>query len=141
MTSNFEIHVQHRQGQLLTKPEAEFFIVNGDRDHLLHVIYNLVDNANKYSPDIPKILVRTEQGKSGWIRILVSDKGQGIPADLLSRIFNPYTRAGKLSNDRVKGFGLGLAYVQKVVELHGGSITVESHENEGSCFTVQLPLP
>ena len=83
----------------------------------------------------------TESGKPGWIRVLVSDKGQGIPPDRINQIFKPYTRASELSNAEVKGFGLGLAYVQKVVELHGGTITVESLENKGSCFTVQLPLP
>ncbi|MBT3750348.1 MAG: HAMP domain-containing histidine kinase [Bacteroidetes bacterium] len=141
VVSNFDIHVQHRHGELITETEAEPSIVIGDRDHLLHVIYNLVDNANKYSPNIPHILVRTESGKPGWIRVLVSDKGQGIPPDRINQIFNPYTRASELSNAEVKGFGLGLAYVQKVVELHGGTITVESLENKGSCFTVQLPLP
>ncbi len=141
VVSNFEIHVHHRQGSLITELMASSYVVRGDHDHLLHVIYNLVDNANKYSPGIPHITVQTELGDKGWIKIIVTDEGQGIPADRLTRIFKPFTRASELENAHVKGFGLGLAYVQKVVELHGGSITIESYENKGSSFTVQLPLP
>jgi len=139
--SNFEIHVHHRQGNLITELKAKSYVINGDRDHIMQVVYNLVDNANKYSLKIPNIKVRTDSDNSGWVKILVSDKGQGIPADRLVRIFKPFARSTELENAEVKGFGLGLAYVMKVVELHGGSITVESRENEGSCFTVNLPLP
>jgi PAS domain S-box-containing protein len=103
---------------------------------------NLLSNAVKYSPDGGDITVTLgrEQGDTGaWATIAVNDSGIGIPAADLSRIFERFHRAANAAG-QIHGTGLGLASVQRIVEQHGGSITVTSAEGEGSTFTLRLPL-
>src|SRR5207244_10432280 len=100
--------------------------VHADADRLRQILTNLVGNAVKYSPAGGQVLVAARPGADGWIELSVSDQGLGIPAGELDRIFDPYQRVNAVATRRIKGTGLGLYIVRHLVELHGGTIRVES---------------
>lgn len=135
---NIAIQVEIRDGSINTAFQAKEPIVKADKMHLSNVIYNLLDNANKYSPRRPQILVSTSETESG-ILLRVKDNGIGINKVNQKKIFEKLYRVPTGDVHNVKGFGLGLSYVKFVVEKHGGSISVESEVNKGSVFTVFLP--
>ncbi len=114
------------------------FSYRGDRLHLTSVVYNLLDNALKYSPIRPDIAIGLAQD-AGQLTLQVRDRGIGIPAAYRDKIFEKFFRvpAGDVHN--VKGHGLGLSYVAGVVSQHGGRIEVDSEVGAGACFTVILP--
>lgn len=112
--------------------------VLGDRVHLGNVFRNLLDNALKYSRNIPEIRIRVEERRNDVV-IAVQDNGVGILSSECSLIFEKFQRAGGGDLHEQKGFGLGLAYVKNMVELHKGCIRVHSEINRGSCFEVFLP--
>jgi two-component system, OmpR family, phosphate regulon sensor histidine kinase PhoR len=109
-----------------------------DRTHFTNAIHNLVDNAIKYSYDSVRIAIRCT-GEDGWLRISVSDNGIGIPKAYQHSIFEQFFRVPQGDLHNVKGFGLGLAYVKKIVEKHGGRISVKSEPKHGSEFTIAIP--
>lgn len=102
-------------------------------------ISNLVTNAIKYSPEGCPIRIRADQ-EEGFIRLSVYDKGSGISAEELPRIFDRFYRARQARQSQISGTGLGLAIAKEIFEMHGGSIRVESQPNQGTTFTVWLPL-
>jgi two-component system phosphate regulon sensor histidine kinase PhoR len=106
--------------------------------HFSNLIYNLLDNANKYSPRKPQIHISTSDIENG-ILIRVKDNGIGISKIKQKKIFEKLYRVPTGDVHNVKGFGLGLSYVKFVVEKHGGTIAVESEVNKGSIFTVFMP--
>ena len=112
-------------------------IVIVDEFHIRNVIDNLVDNAMKYSPDVAHITIETKNDKEG-IQISVIDKGIGMSMEVQKHIYDKFYRrpTGNLHN--VKGFGIGLYYVKKIIDAHGGKIKVESELNKGSKFIVFL---
>lgn len=114
------------------------FSLRGDRLHLVSVLYNLLENALKYSPLAPKITVSLTHSDR-QLSLQVRDQGQGIPAVYLDRIFEKFFRVPSGDVHNVKGHGLGLNYVAGVVRLHEGRVLVESEEGVGSSFTVLLP--
>jgi two-component system, OmpR family, phosphate regulon sensor histidine kinase PhoR len=111
--------------------------VRGDRAHLSSVISNLLDNALKYSKDAPVITVRVWR-EDGMVLLSVTDNGIGIPAAYQGRIFDKFFRVPSNDHHNIKGYGLGLNYVQFIVHIHRGTITVESKEGKGSTFTIKL---
>jgi signal transduction histidine kinase len=118
--------------------QGDDFSVEGSAVHLTNLIYNLVDNALKYSPEKPEIAVLlTDLGTS--VSLAVSDKGLGIPPEFQSKIFERFFRMPTGDVHNIKGYGLGLSYVDQVVKKHGGTITVTSAPGKGSTFTVVLP--
>ena len=114
-------------------------MVEADPEALGRVLWNLLDNAVKYSPDCKTVWVDLES-ENGHLVIKARDRGIGIPASDQERIFERFARGGSSSLTSVKGTGLGLAMVQKIVRDHGGNIQVKSAEGAGSTFTVVLPL-
>ncbi|MEO6039646.1 MAG: ATP-binding protein, partial [Saprospiraceae bacterium] len=114
------------------------FSLRGDTLHLTSVVYNLVDNALKYSPLNPKITITLLQ-QEGNLSLQIADRGRGIPAAYQQKIFERFFRVPTGDVHDVKGHGLGLSYVAEVVKQHGGHIQVASKPGEGACFTVILP--
>ena len=110
-----------------------------DRVHFTNVIYNLLDNAFKYRRDAPMLHIWTRNINDGVV-ISVKDNGLGISKDDQKRIFDKFYRVSTGDKHDVKGFGLGLAYVKKIVEDHGGKISVESELNVGTKFDIYLPI-
>jgi signal transduction histidine kinase len=113
------------------------FSLEGDRLHLASVVYNLLDNALKYSPSKPEIAVGLVQN-AGGLTLEVRDHGIGIPEAYRDKIFEKFFRVPSGDIHNVKGHGLGLSYVAGVVSKHRGSISVDSREGAGTCFTINL---
>lgn len=111
--------------------------VNADKTHLTNVIYNLLDNALKYSESIPKIYIEVQENEAE-ISLTVSDKGIGIPKEYQAKIFDKFFRVPTGNTHNVKGYGLGLSYVNSVIQQHGGQVKVTSALGEGSTFKVTL---
>lgn len=137
--NNLGVQIEQRQGEVELSFEAENEIVEADPMHLTNILTNLIDNANKYSTEQPHIGLST-YNDDNFVYISVSDKGRGISKEQQLKIFDPFYRVPTGNIHDVKGFGLGLSYVKKMIEAHGGSIHVESKVGEGSTFTIQLPL-
>lgn len=111
--------------------------INADSLYIGNVLTNLVSNAIKFSPENSKVMITAEE-TDGFVEISVTDEGPGVPTRMHSQIFEKY-RQVKTSRDRAKGFGLGLAICKSIVELHGGTIGVDSREGSGSRFWFKLP--
>ncbi len=135
----FSVPIQERKGSLSCNLNANFFIINGDIIHITNIIYNLLDNANKYSEGAPIISIET-QSSENEIKVLISDQGKGIPKEDVKFIFNKFYRVSTGDVHNVKGFGLGLYYVKQMIEKHGGNIQAKSKLGEGTVFTITLPL-
>ena len=135
---HISIQIENRQGSLISDFGADRSIVPGDRTHLMNALSNLVDNAIKYSKAIPEIRVRTTNIGQDLI-VMVSDKGVGIDKEYQKRVFEKFFRVPAGDVHDVKGFGLGLAYTKKIVELHGGTIELQSEKEIGTTFTIKIP--
>jgi two-component system phosphate regulon sensor histidine kinase PhoR len=109
-----------------------------DEVHISNVLNNLIDNAVKYSPANPNVEITAAPQDSG-ILIRVKDQGMGMPKEALQSIFDAFYRVPTGNVHNVKGFGLGLSYVKKIVEAHGGKVHVKSKLGEGSTFEIYLP--
>ena len=131
--------IEDRGGSLTTDFKAEKTIVQGDETLLTNVFVNILDNAVKYSKERPEISVKTYNDKKGFIYIEISDKGIGMSKSVQKKIFKKFYREPTGNIHNVKGHGLGLAYVQKVVQSFNGTISVKSVKGQGSTFTVKLP--
>lgn len=136
--AHFELLVEKRGGSMEVDIDIKDPFIEGDSFHLSNVINNLLDNANKYSKDEPRIRVEAKDTENQVI-ITVRDQGIGMTNDTQKRIFDKFYRVPRGNVHDVKGFGLGLAYVKTMVEAHKGTITVESEINKGSNFTLYLP--
>lgn len=137
--ANIKLQVENKAGEITTDLKATKRIINADKVHVTNIIFNLIDNALKYSKGKPKISIGTRNDDDG-IFISVTDNGIGISKENQKRIFDTMYRVPTGNIHNVKGFGLGLSYVKAVAEKHGGSISVESELGKGSTFTVYLPI-
>ena len=137
--SNIEIQVKARSGQIVTRFYAKNSVVKGDQLHITNVVYNLIDNAVKYSDGSPLVEIETHD-ESGAIAISFKDHGIGISKENQRKVFDKLFRVPTGNIHNVKGFGLGLSYVKGVLEKHGGTVDVESEIRKGSTFTIHIPI-
>ncbi len=135
---NFILQVERRDGALRTDLQASNPVINGDSTHIASVIHNLLDNANKYSPDKPDITVSTRTVPMG-VEVTVTDKGMGINKEVRKHIFDKFYREHTGNVHDVKGFGLGLSYVKAIMTAHKGLVDVVSEPGKGSSFTLTFP--
>lgn len=138
----FKLKVEKYGGSIEAVLDAEEAEINVDEMHFTNVIFNLLDNAVKYRrDDVPlKLVVTTEDIPDHNLRITVADNGIGIRKEDLKKIFEKFFRVSTGNRHDVKGFGLGLAYVHKMIHELGGEISVESELNIGTKFIIILPL-
>lgn len=134
----FGVQLENLKFKVHLKLLAANSIVSGDRDLLINTVNNLIENALKYSPGTKELIITTGN-HSDMINIEFEDKGIGIAPENHRLIFQNYFRVNTGNIHNVKGFGIGLAYVQKVIELHHGKIQVVSELGHGSTFIVALP--
>jgi len=132
------LQIEQRQGEVHLEFEAEREEVEADEVHLSNILYNLLDNAIKYSPERPDITIRTRSLEEG-VSLTIADKGLGLSREQQGRIFEKFYRVPTGNRHDVKGFGLGLSYVRKMVEAHHGTIQVRSRLGQGSEFEVVIP--
>ncbi|MCB0977581.1 MAG: ATP-binding protein [Acidimicrobiales bacterium] len=125
---------------VLVEPVDPSLFVIGDRAQLVSAVANLCDNAVKYTDAGGEVRVSATRDYTGWVSIVVSDTGVGIPARDLERIFERFYRVDRARSRETGGTGLGLSIVRHVVANHHGEITVRSREGEGSTFTFRVPL-
>ena len=134
----FRIYAEQNGGTITASFDIKENKLLADKVHVTNIIHNLLDNASKYSPDNPTISVKAFTVNNG-ISVTITDNGKGINKEQQRLIFEKFYRVPTGSVHDVKGFGLGLYYVKKIINQHGGKISVESEINKGSKFTFWLP--
>lgn len=134
----FRISVEQNGGTITTVFNLENKSILADKVHLTNIIHNLLDNANKYSPENPTIDVKLFSSNGG-VSVSISDNGKGMNKEQQKLIFDKFYRVPTGSVHDIKGFGLGLYYVKQIINQHGGKVSVESEINKGSKFTFWLP--
>lgn len=135
----FATRLESEKGKIELKLNASKFVLKIAPDHVKLIVSNLIDNAMKYTIRSPHILISTENVNT-MIVIKIKDNGIGIDKKDISNIFEKYFRVSTGDVHNVKGFGLGLTYVKKIVEQYKGKIEVSSSKTEGTLFTINLPL-
>ena len=133
------LQVEKKGGTVASEFQAINPVATSDSSHFANLVYNLLDNANKYSPDVPEIRISTRNTSKG-VLITVADKGIGMTKAVQSRVFERFYRQASGNIHNVKGFGLGLSYVKAVLEANHGSISVHSEPGKGSRFEVFIPF-
>jgi two-component system phosphate regulon sensor histidine kinase PhoR len=136
--SSFELIIKEKKAQLSFDYKANNKVFMGDESHMNNILRNLIDNALKYSLGSPRVKIKTRNVSNG-IEISISDNGLGISAEDQAKVFEKFFRVHTGNKHDVKGFGLGLSYVQKMIQLHKGNIKVKSQLNKGSEFIIYLP--
>jgi len=137
--AHVELIVADHGGYIETHLEAERTEILASEMHFTNVIVNILDNAIKYSPKAPKIDIYTEVAKN-FIVIKIKDQGAGMSKAVLKRIFEKFYREHTGNIHNVKGHGLGLAYVKRIIDDHQGEVYAESEKDKGSTFYLKLPL-
>lgn len=131
--------IQSQGGNLHVLLDAAQCIIEVDEVHISNVLFNLLDNAIKYSKEKPEITISTNSTGNSF-SVHISDQGIGMAKEVLASVFEPFYRVPTGNVHNVKGFGLGLSYVKKIVEAHGGTVNVSSLLQIGSTFEINLPF-
>ena len=142
VVDNFNIKVKSKGGNIIADLKAVNPWATVDELHFTNIIFNLLDNAVKYSKaDTPlELKVKTcNNDNEDTLYVIVEDNGIGIKKEHLRKIFDKFHRVPTGNVHNVKGFGLGLAYVKKMVQKHNGTIKAESEPNIGTIFTIEIP--
>jgi two-component system, OmpR family, phosphate regulon sensor histidine kinase PhoR len=137
VVDSMALKLQKHNALIALQLDAENAIINADELHFSNIIYNLIDNAIKYSVDLPDITIST-LNKNGQVVIRVADKGVGMSRDQQTKIFEQFYRIPTGNLHDVKGFGLGLSYVNTVVKRLNGIISVKSEKEKGSEFELKF---
>lgn len=135
---SLSMHLERKKGKLELQLNTERVMVEADPVHITNVMYNLIDNAIKYSKSEPHIIIAVSETEKG-LGIEVADNGIGISKDQQKRIFEKLYRVPTGNVHNVKGFGLGLSYVKAIVDKHFGQIRLESELGKGSRFLITIP--
>ena len=132
------VQIEHRQCLVNSNLEAKNAMISGDKTHLMNALCNLIDNALKYSSTEPEIMIQTFN-KDGALVLTISDNGIGIEQEYRGKVFEKFFRVPTGNVHDVKGFGLGLTYIKSIIEMHGGSIELQSEIGKGTAFIIRLP--
>lgn len=139
VVQSFDIQIKHRKGKINLQLGAKEHVIPVDSVHFSNLLTNLLDNALKYCERTPEILIRTSNNHEYFVMEVI-DNGIGISKQDLKKIFDKFYRVPTGNIHNVKGFGVGLSYVKKIVEEHNGRVEVESKLYEGSNFKIYLPI-
>ncbi|MGA0047667.1 MAG: sensor histidine kinase [Flavobacteriia bacterium] len=137
--SHIQLILENKKGVLNNRWKAKEALIYGNKSHLTNIVVNLLDNAVKYCEKQPKIALES-YNEDGYILLKVKDNGIGMTPSIQKKVFDKFYRASSGNIHNVKGHGLGLAYVKKIIDLHKGTIHLESKKNVGTIFTITLPL-
>ncbi len=141
IANSFTLRVEHTGGKIYTEVEAVDSTIYVDEVHFQNAIFNLLDNAVKYcKQDKPLDIYIKTWNTEEHLYLSVRDTGRGIKKENLKKVFEKFYRVHTGNVHDVKGFGLGLAYVKKVVDLHDGEIKIDSEYGKGTKFTIKLPV-
>lgn len=135
---SMKLQLEKAGAQIVLDAPNDMYLVQADRMHMLSVVYNLLDNAIKYSTENPVIKLTLSNNHQS-IKLSVSDNGMGIPEEFRHKVFDKFFRVPHGNTHDIKGYGLGLSYVSEVVKKHGGTIEVETVSPTGSAFVITLP--
>jgi two-component system phosphate regulon sensor histidine kinase PhoR len=135
---NSKLQVEKKDGKVTAQKKATNPYVYGDLTHVSNIVNNLLDNANKYSPEKPQISVITRNVAQG-VEVIIQDQGIGMSREALKHIFDKFYRVHTGNRHDVKGFGLGLSYVKSLMDAHQGQIDVKSEVGKGSSFILTFP--
>ena len=136
--SHIQLILKDKSGDLKMHLNAEQTLISGNKSHLTNVVVNLLDNAVKYCDQIPKVMIDTFNEDNSFI-IKIKDNGIGMTSVEQKRIFDKFFRAASGDIHNVKGHGLGLAYVKKIIDIHKGEIKLKSKKDFGTIFTIRIP--
>lgn len=139
IVNSFKLQLEKENATITVTNSSTHLQAYADKIHLTNVIYNLIDNALKYRSTRPPQINITLNDQQQQLQIIVSDNGIGISEEYKGQIFNKFFRVPTGDLHNVKGYGLGLNYTANIIELHGGTIVVNSQIDEGSTFTITLP--
>lgn len=131
------IQIDKKNGRIIKNFQAENPNITTDPVHFMNIVTNLLDNANKYSPQAPEITISTKNDRKG-LYVLVEDRGMGMSKKIQNKIFDRFYRLSLLPG--TKGFGLGLSYIKAILKINKGNIKVKSEPGKGSRFTVYIPF-
>ncbi|HMP54368.1 MAG TPA: HAMP domain-containing sensor histidine kinase [Candidatus Melainabacteria bacterium] len=134
----FELRLKEKRIDLVHQIDENIFL-NGYEDKLHRMIANIIENALRYTDEGGRIELYCRV-RNGWLKLMVRDNGSGIPAESLPRIFDRFYRVDKARARAQGGVGLGLSIVKGIVDLHNGTITITSEENQGTGVTINLPI-
>ena len=141
VANTLHLKVEQVGGMIDLDLDADNTLICVDQMHFTNVVFNLMENALKYRrEDLPFCMIVHTKSDQKYVTIIIEDNGIGIKKDDQKRIFDRFYRVPKGNKHDVKGFGLGLAYVKKIIDEHNGSIRVESELNVGTKFIIQLPI-
>lgn len=141
VVDNFTLQLEEKKGRAELALNATDDRIEADEVHFSNLVNNLVDNAVKYSKEnVPPLIKLSTESNAKNFYLRIEDNGIGMTRETLKRIFERFYRAHTGNIHNVKGFGLGLSYVETMVEAHGGKIRADSTLGKGSVFTIELPL-
>lgn len=135
---SMSLQIENTKGEVSLLLNADKVVVFGDKTHLTNALCNLIDNAIKYTKEKPMIKIQTSNEGESFV-LVFSDAGIGIDKEYHKKVFDKFFRVPTGDVHNVKGFGLGLAYIKKIIELHGGRIEIQSEKDNGTSFRFTLP--
>ena len=135
---HIQLILNDNSGKLVTNFKAKKIVVSGNKNHLINVIVNLLDNSIKYSKQEPQVSILTYNQDENFV-LKIKDNGIGMSPTIQRKVFDKFYRAESGNIHNIKGHGLGLAYVKKIIDLHKGKIYLNSKNGIGTTFTIFLP--